>query len=448
MRVRTVIGRRIACAVLLAVVVGLPSAASADAPGTYAVGVTRRTYVDDSRSTAANGACPEIDARTLVTTVYYPAEGAPSSAAQEEAAPAAARGPYPLIVFAHGFGALPADYAALLTHWASAGYVVAAPAFPLTSRASPCGAIAGDVVEQPTDMRFLITSLLAASKRDAALEGLVDKKAIGAAGHSNGAITTYGLVANDKLRDPRVKAAAVLAGTLQEYPTGRYDFAAAPPILIVHGTDDSLVPFSRAEDAFNAARGPKGILVLTGGDHGAPVSPSAYAATTDLFEAYLRGDDDAATRLRSDDEAGVSEMTFVPKRGARTTIATLPRVVRDLKAKVTPAKQLTNGQEVTVTWSGYTPGKAVSILQCNPSSRSLANGAGCDYANARLLQPNPTGEGSVTMTVVTGPVGDGVCDADHPGCVIIVNNESSSDPANSVILDISFAEEAGPGSSR
>lgn len=420
-------------------VVGWPSAVGADPPGTHAVGVTERTFVDGSRPTAANGTCAEIPSRTLPTTIYYPATGAPSGDATADAPPATGGGPYPLVVFAHGFAATPEIYTALLTHWASAGYVVAAPTFPLSSGRSPCGAIAGDVVNQPEDMSFVVTSMLAASRSDPALDGMVDRKAIGAAGHSNGGGTTYGLVANTRLRDPRVRAAVVLAGTTQPYPKGRYDFTKAPPLLIVHGTDDSLIPYARAVDAFNQARGPKGILTIAGGDHGSPASVAAYRATTDMFEAYLRGDSAAASRLPRDQEAGASEMRFVGKRGARTTIPTTPVVARDLKASVTPSKQLTDGQPVTVTWSGYTPGKAVSILQCNPSNRDLSNSAGCDYANAKLLQPNPTGEGTVTMTVVTGPVGDGTCDAEHPGCFILVNNESSTDPSNSVFLPISFA---------
>ena len=87
-------------------------------------------------------------------------------------------------------------------------------------------------------------------------------------------------------RDLRVKAAVVLAGTAQSYPSGRFDFAKAPPLLIVHGSADPLVPFARAEDAFNVARGPKGLLRIEGGGHLAPTSPDAYAATTDFFEAY------------------------------------------------------------------------------------------------------------------------------------------------------------------
>ncbi len=437
----------LALLVLLVLTLGWVPVGAAAQAGTYPVGVTQRTWVDKSRPTAANRTCPELPSRTLPTTIYYPASGSGSATAsgsgsaspQQDAAPDTSDGPYPLIVFAHGFGATAERYEPLLAHWASAGYVVAAPTFPLSSGTSPCGAIAGDVVEQPDDMRFLISAVLD-TDRDPILRRLVDADAIGAAGHSNGGITTYGLVANTKRRDPRVKAAVVLAGTAQDYPTGKYDFAKAPPLLIVHGTEDSLVPYGNGVEAFNRARGPKGLLTLTGGDHSAPASDEAYAATTDMFDAYLRGDKAAAARLPSDQVAGESEMRFVAKRGARTTIPTTPRVERNLKAAVTPAKGLTNGQEVTVTWSGYTPGKAVSILQCHGGNRDLSNPAACDYAHAKLLQPNPTGEGSVTMNVVTGTVGDGVCDATHPGCFIIVNNESSSDPRNSVLLDIAFAK--------
>lgn len=440
----------VACAAVTATVItGGPTAArAATDPAPHAVGVTQRTYVDRGRSTPANRSCPELRSRTLPTTVYYPAAGAPTGEARPDAPPDPTGGPYPLIVFAHGFAASPELYAALLTEWASAGYVVAAPTFPLSSSASPCGPIAGDVVNQPQDMSVVIDGVLDDATRRApllgmrstSLRGLVDADEIGAAGHSNGAITTYGLVANTKRRDPRVRAAVVFAGTAQPYPSGKYDFAGAPPLLVAHGTADSLVPYARAEDGFNAARGPKGLLRFEGGDHLAPTSPDGYAATTDFFDAYLRGDRRAAKRLPTDQVAGATTMTFVAAPGSTTTVPTQPRVVRNLRASVTPAKQLTNGQQVTVTWKGYTPGQAVSVLQCNGGNRDLSDSAACDYANAKLLQPNPTGDGSVTMTVITGTVGDGQCDAAHPGCFIVVNNESSSDPSNSVLLDISFAK--------
>jgi fermentation-respiration switch protein FrsA (DUF1100 family) len=413
-------------------------AADAAAP----VGVTTATFVDSSRPTAANGTCPELPSRTLVTTVYYPAStGAADSAPQTDAPPDTTNGPHPLIVFAHGFSATPESYAGLLAHWASAGYVVAAPTFPLSSGTSPCGAVAGDVVNQPQDMSYVITSVLRAAKgADGPLAGLVDADHIGAAGHSNGGITTYGLVGNTKLRDDRITAAAILAGTAQKYPKGKYDLAHLPPVLFAHGTDDDLVPYSAAINGFNAARGPKGLLSITGGDHGSSASPSVYDATTDFFDAYLRDDAAARERLPDDQVEGTSTMKFVTEKGAQVTVPTVTTPKLNLKASVSPRKNLQGGQMVTVSWSGYTPGKVVNILQCNGLNRDQSKSNECDYSKAKLLQPDPTGKGSLQLEIIEGPIGTGVCDADHPGCFIIVNNASSTDPKDSVQVDISFAK--------
>jgi fermentation-respiration switch protein FrsA (DUF1100 family) len=392
------------------------------------VSVTTLQLVDSSRPTAANGACPELPTRTLPTTVYSPAAGT-------------ADGPYPLIAFAHGYGATAETYADLLEHWASAGYVVAAPTFPLSSGRSPCGAIAGDVVNQPEDMSFVITSVLKeADQSSGPLAGLVDGEHIGAAGHSNGGITTYGLVGNTKLRDDRISAAAILAGTAQNYPKGKYDLAHLPPVLFVHGTDDALVPYAAAIKGFNAARGPKGLLSITAGDHGSSASPSMYVASTDFFDAYLRGDTAARQRLPDDQVEGTSTMKFVTQKGASVTVPTITTPKLNLKARVTPRKNLDGGQMVTVSWSGYTPGKVVNILQCNGLNRDQSKSNECDYAKAKLLYPDPTGEGSVQLEIVEGPIGTGFCDADHPGCFIIVNNASSTDPKDSLRIDISFAK--------
>ena len=56
-------------------------------------------------------------------------------------------------------------------------------------------------------------------------------------------------------------------------------------------------------------------------------------------------------------------------------------------------------------------------------------------------EPDPTGDGEAQLTIVEGPVGDGMCDAKHAGCFIVVNNASSSDPRDSVIVDITFKKQ-------
>jgi len=62
----------------------------------------------------------------------------------------------------------------------------------------------------------------------------------------------------------------------------------------------------------------------------------------------------------------------------------------------------------------FTPGKTINIVQC--SNRTAGDASACDLKTGKILQPNPTGSGSLEMQVVTGPVGTGVCDADHSEC--------------------------------
>lgn len=426
-------------AVVLAAGVAPRATAQDDSPE-HAVGTTTRAFVDDSRPTAANGACAEIRSRSLPTTIYYPIVGSSGAPPQPDAVPDTDGGPYPLIVFAHGFSATADTYAALLERLAAAGYVVAAPTFPLSSGTSPCGPVAGDSVNQPEDLSVVIDSVLDEAKGDeGALAGLVDPDHIGAAGHSNGGITMYGLAANTEVRDDRVDAVVVMAGTAQKFPDGRYDFKKAPPLLLVHGTHDAQVPYDGAISGFNRARGPKGLLTVEGGDHGSAASSEVYGATIDFFDGYLQDDAAALARLPDDEMPGATTMKWVGKRGSTTTVPTLPHEKLDLKASVTPRKNLEGGQVVTVKWSGYSAGKAINILQCNAGNRDLANSAACDYSQGGLLHENPTGEGSLELAVIEGPVGDGVCDAEHPGCFILVNNASSTDPKDSRFLTIAFA---------
>ncbi|HZR14366.1 MAG TPA: neocarzinostatin apoprotein domain-containing protein [Acidimicrobiia bacterium] len=422
-----------------------PTAATPRAVARQAVGVVTATYVDTSRPTPKSGPDPAQPRRTLVTTILYPATGpAGSTTPVRDAPPARRDGPFPLIVFAHGLGASPQVYEpGLLDQWVAAGYVVAAPQFPLTSSATPNGVDAADVVNQPGDVSFVITSILRASAtRRGPLAGLVDPDRIGAAGHSNGAITTLGLVANTCCRDPRVKAAAVLAGDTVAFPNGRYDFVHAPPLLFVHGTDDALLPYAGIVSAFDEARGPKGLLTIEHGDHSSAAagqrasSADVVRTTEDFFDAYLRDDGPARTRLARDGEPGVTTLDFVTTRGATATIPTIPEPPTQRRATVEPSRNLRDGQTVTVRWSGFTPGKVVNVVQC---SRGAPTPTSCDLRRGRILILDPTGSGSLRLQVVTGTVGQRVCDHAHPDCFVAVNDASLQEPSATVIVPITFA---------
>ena len=116
------------------------------------------TFVDHSRTVQYPG--QGAQARTLVTIVRYPAQGPPSGADRVNAPPARAGGPFPLVIFGHGFAVTPGIYAPLLRAWARAGYVVAAPVFPLANANAPGGPNENDLVNQPRDMSFLISGML------------------------------------------------------------------------------------------------------------------------------------------------------------------------------------------------------------------------------------------------------------------------------------------------
>ena len=250
-------------------------------------------------------------------------------------------------MFAHGLGGSLAYYAPLMQQWASAGYVVAAPNFPLTNAETQGAVDPGDFRNQPGDVSFVITSMLKAGKgADEPLAGLVDRRRVGVAGHSLGGITTLGIAAHTCCHDERVRAAIVLAGDPLSFPKGRFDYRNAPPMLLVHGTEDSAVTYDASIDVFNRARSPKGIVTVLDGDHGSPVAPSnpAFAsvvrATTDFLDGYVQGDRAARRRIAEAAEPGVTEIRFETKPGKRATIPTTPREVRDLKATVTPRRNL------------------------------------------------------------------------------------------------------------
>jgi predicted dienelactone hydrolase len=77
--------------------------------------------------------------------------------------PLSGTGPWPLVVFGHGYAVTPGIYGRLLQAWARAGYVVAAPLFPLGNRYAAGGPDESDIVNQPRDMSFVISQLLAAN---------------------------------------------------------------------------------------------------------------------------------------------------------------------------------------------------------------------------------------------------------------------------------------------
>jgi dienelactone hydrolase len=196
---------------------------------THSVAVRQTTFVDTTRATSPFGLYPGSSSRTLPTTIWYPSDGG---------------GPFPLVVFAHGFGVTPTYYASLLPRIAAAGYVVAAPTYPLLSGqpAGPTDTV--DWGELFGDTRFVTDRVLALSASgDPALGGTIDPNRIAVAGHSDGAAVAFGIGYQPFRLDPRVRAVVAFAADLGFL--GSYQ-ANGRPILHVLSDNDEYNPYDEA----------------------------------------------------------------------------------------------------------------------------------------------------------------------------------------------------------
>ncbi|GIJ23241.1 alpha/beta hydrolase family protein [Micromonospora lutea] len=267
--------------------------ASASAPAIPAGSAPERTFALGVRKLKLNR-----DERPLPVTIWYPAAG--QAGGKPVSGADAADGKFPVIMFSHGLGGYPEDYATLLTRWAAAGFVVAAPTFPHTS--GPRDNInAMDVLNQPADVSYALTQVLALDTRDGdPLRGrLVTDRAV-AAGHSAGGVTTIGLFTTG--RDLRLAAGIVLSGTA--FGVGTAFAGVAAPQLFVHGEADEVVQYAAGKAAYDKVPWPKAMLSLPDGDHGRALLRDGGAAlrvVTDTTIEFLRwtlyGDAEAKERI-------------------------------------------------------------------------------------------------------------------------------------------------------
>jgi predicted esterase len=349
-----------------------------------------------------------------------------------------------LIVLSHGLGGTVEYLLPLATVWASRGYVVALPRFPLTNNATPGGPVAQDVQNQPADVSFVIDEMLAESNTSGLLlSDSVDGDEIAASGHSNGAITTYGLVANSCCRDRRINAAIVLSGVTGPFAGGAYDLSDTPPMLLVHGVNDVQLIYNQAVRDYNQMQPPKGLLTLEASNHVSYLLPDDPAfdvvaqATVDFLDAELRDDSAALERLPEYQVPGVATMHWAPDAASNVPVDTLPEPETNRQAFLSAESNLTEGQVITVTWSGFLPGQIVNIFQCAGDARDGA--AACNIPGGKLLYPDPEGMGSIELVIHIGPIGNGVCDSANP-CTVIVNDASLTDEAGTIRIPITLAE--------
>lgn len=227
-----------------------------------------------------------------------------------------APGRHPLIVFAHGFTLEPGTYRLLLNAWAQAGYVVAAPIFPLTSTHAPGGPEESDLINQPRDLSFVISRMLALSRSShGMLAGRIDAARVAVAGQSDGGVTALAAAYDRRFRDPRIRAAIVMSGALLG---GMGSFPRrGPPLLAIQGTADTINAPASTQAYFGLAHRPKFLVWLVGAEHLPPYTTagpqlSVVERVTLAFLGHYLFNRPLASFIASAQDPGVTRVVSQP----------------------------------------------------------------------------------------------------------------------------------------
>ena len=244
--------------------------------GPFEVHAHEESFIDTSRPTNPNGEFEGAPQRQLDGKVWHPAssEG----------------GPYPLVVYSHGFTSNRDGGAYIQEFLASHGYVVVAVNYPLTNMSAPGGPNVKDVVNQPGDVSFLIDTLLEQSATAGhTLEGMVDASRVGVTGISLGGLTSTLVAFHPEWGDDRVKASLSIAGPTALF-TPEFFQHRDVPFLMLAGDIDALVPYpSNAAPVPEIVPGGELVTVVNASHTGfaGPASALRYMDNPDALGCYM-----------------------------------------------------------------------------------------------------------------------------------------------------------------
>lgn len=243
--------------------------------------------VDTTRTTPFGSDDQARSGRMLPTHVHLPASS--------ESAP--------LIVLAHGMDGHPDKFTELATYWAEAGYVVTAPAFPMSNRDAPdldVGAAIADIPGQAGDISFVIDEMIRRNDASGRLVGRIDPERIGVFGLSLGSITMWTTLLGDCCNESRVDAliqsdGAPLASTDALAPIPPNQLADLPlPVMLAHSDADTTLPYADVHVEFEALPGETVFLTLHGFAHATvaentetPADDAFREATTIFWDRHL-----------------------------------------------------------------------------------------------------------------------------------------------------------------
>lgn len=168
-------------------------------------------------------------------------------------------GPYPIVLFSHGYGGERLYYSTLLTGIASWGYVVVSADY--LERGLAAQVLGTTTTPTPAlDSSIMMTSLAAveqaSSDPSTVLHGTADPSRVAAVGHSAGGQTAF-----DALDSPKVDTAI---GWAPEGPAGS---PSHKPVMIIRATGDSVIPTAQIDREYKAFPGPRALVQVGGEGH-------------------------------------------------------------------------------------------------------------------------------------------------------------------------------------
>ena len=298
----------------------------------------------------------------LTVAVWYPTQDAPTAYQYQnphktegmvafEGEPDRIHGPYPLIVYSHGYGggALTGIY--LAEHLASHGVVVAAPdhADEFTvmrirgggdrdmqeyfKSAVELGRSGKDFDREAhayrlKDISLVIDEVLWLNNTESLLQGIIDEEAIGGMGHSLGGYTMLMVGGILEEHDPRIKALLLLSAGVFMFEDEEYQSVTVPVMFMYGEKEGSQIRADFVNDkaadtqrAYENCQPPKFLLVIKGANHfafGQTVFEDSWPGAGSkegqkqadvicmyglaFFELYLKGDLEAEKVLEDTDE--------------------------------------------------------------------------------------------------------------------------------------------------
>lgn len=213
--------------------VGSASAARLE-QGPHKVVSEKISMIDSSRSMPPDGDFEGADQRSFNLYLWYPEDSLASS--------------QPLVVYSHGFMSNGRGGAYLGEHLASKGYVVASATYPRTHYAAS-NPNPADVVNQPADVSFIISGLLArnADSNDD-LHQKIDPERVAAVGMSLGGMTSKMVSYHPNYADQRITAAVSIAGPSFMF-SKRFFQGRDIPFMMIASPVDALIGYpENAED--------------------------------------------------------------------------------------------------------------------------------------------------------------------------------------------------------